>query len=149
MADTQIFLMHSDGSGLRQLTRNGTNLWPTFLNNKRILFTSNGILANGTFNIFAVNIDGSELEQVWNSVKFVRKFFTCLNFDKIQECYCFRSINLLCNLDIWYSHYYYYYYRLPLIAIITIFILLFLMMVWNCCGAGTLLMSNSWIYIWH
>ncbi|VBB27600.1 unnamed protein product [Acanthocheilonema viteae] len=64
LADTQIFLMHSDGSGLRQLTRNGTNLWPTFLSNKRILFSSNGILADGTFNIFAVNIDGSQLEQI-------------------------------------------------------------------------------------
>lgn len=64
LADTQIFLMHSDGSGLRQLTKNGTNLWPTFLNNKRILFASSGILENDAFNIFAVNIDGSELEQI-------------------------------------------------------------------------------------
>ncbi|VDO83917.1 unnamed protein product, partial [Onchocerca flexuosa] len=64
LANTQIFVMHSDGSGLRQLTKSGTNLWPTFLGNKRILFASNNISKNATFNIFAVNIDGSDLEQV-------------------------------------------------------------------------------------
>ncbi|VDM15004.1 unnamed protein product [Wuchereria bancrofti] len=57
LADTQIFLMHSDGSGLRQLTKNGTNLWPTFLNNKRVLFASSGILEDDTFNIFAITTD--------------------------------------------------------------------------------------------
>lgn len=65
VAGAQIYVMHNDGSGLRQLTTNGTNLWPTFLSNKRILFASNDILGHATFNIFAANIDGSDLEKVW------------------------------------------------------------------------------------
>lgn len=66
----QIFVIRSDGSGLKQLTKavTGNHLWPSFLSNKRILFASsvdNGKYAE-VFNIFAVNIDGSNLEQVFS-----------------------------------------------------------------------------------
>ncbi|CAG9533954.1 unnamed protein product [Cercopithifilaria johnstoni] len=99
LANTQIFLMHNDGSGLRQLTRNGTNLWPTFLSNKRILFASKGILANRTFNIFAVNIDGSELEQITTDRDY-SNFYPAISHDGLKLLWS-RSITNVQQLNLY------------------------------------------------
>lgn len=64
LKNTQIYLMNSDGSGLKQLTKTGTNLWPAFWNSKKIVFSSKDNSENGTFNIFIVNLDGSGLKQI-------------------------------------------------------------------------------------
>uniref|UniRef100_A0A8R1XTJ9 Uncharacterized protein n=1 Tax=Onchocerca volvulus TaxID=6282 RepID=A0A8R1XTJ9_ONCVO len=83
LVNTQIFVMHRDGSSLRQLTKSGTNLWPAFLGNKRILFASNGISKNDTFNIFAMNIDGSELEQITNDHDYMN-FYPAISHDGLK-----------------------------------------------------------------
>jgi Tol biopolymer transport system component len=66
----EIWVMRADGSGKRQLTHNhSANFAPYFSpDGKRILFSSNllsrDVKAMGNFEIFAINVDGSELERI-------------------------------------------------------------------------------------
>jgi TolB protein len=63
-SDLQIYVMNSDGSGLRQLTsaaNNGDPVWSP--NGARITFGSDREGGN-KLNIFAMNADGSQLEQL-------------------------------------------------------------------------------------
>lgn len=63
----EIFVMNSDGSSLRQVTRlGGANFAPAWHpDGKRIIFASNAHDPKGRdFDIFSVNLDGSGLEQI-------------------------------------------------------------------------------------
>lgn len=63
-----VFTMHRDGSGLRQVTRGlgGANWAPYFApDGKRILFASNmKDPRGGNFDLYLINVDGTGLEQV-------------------------------------------------------------------------------------
>ncbi len=63
----EIWLMNADGSGKRQVTRNGkANFGPYFFpNGKRIIFASNMDDPKGRdFEIYAINVDGTGLERI-------------------------------------------------------------------------------------
>ena len=63
----EIFVMNADGTGKRQVTRNGAaNFAPYFFpDGRRILFASNLHDPSGrNFDLYAVNVDGSGLERV-------------------------------------------------------------------------------------
>jgi Tol biopolymer transport system component len=65
--------MNADGSNIRQITNLGcASFGPYFYpNDKRIIFSTNyGDPKGMTFELFAVNIDGSDLERITYSEKF-------------------------------------------------------------------------------
>ena len=63
----EIWVMNADGSGKRQVTRNGkANFGPYFFpDGKRIIFASNMDDARGrNFDLYKINVDGSGLERI-------------------------------------------------------------------------------------
>ncbi len=63
----EIWVMNADGSGKRQVTRNGkANFGPFFFpNGKRIIFASNMDDPKGRdFELYAINVDGTGLERI-------------------------------------------------------------------------------------
>jgi TolB protein len=69
----ELWVMRADGSGKRQVTRNGAaNFAPFFLpDGKRIIFASNlGDPKGRDFDLYVVNVDGSGLERVTTNPTF-------------------------------------------------------------------------------
>jgi TolB protein len=63
----EVYVMRSDGTGVRQVTRNGSANFAPFMhpNGQQILFASNMHDPSGrTFALYLVNVDGSGLERV-------------------------------------------------------------------------------------
>jgi Tol biopolymer transport system component len=69
----EIFIMRSDGSGKRQVTRNGAANWAPFLhpNNRQIIFSSNiHDPERRTFSLYSINIDGTGLKRLTQGARF-------------------------------------------------------------------------------
>jgi Tol biopolymer transport system component len=69
----EIWVMNADGSGKRQVTRNGkANFAPFFLpDGKRIIFASNMDDPKGrNFDLYVINVDGSGLERITTNETF-------------------------------------------------------------------------------
>lgn len=67
LAETEIYVINTDGSNLKQVTSlGGSNLSPTFLDDNRIIFSSNSKSNDGAnhYNIYTINENGKNLEQV-------------------------------------------------------------------------------------
>jgi TolB protein len=63
----ELFVMNRDGSGLRQVTKNGAaNFAPYFTpDGRQIVFASNAADPRGrNFDLYLINVDGTGLEQV-------------------------------------------------------------------------------------
>jgi TolB protein len=69
----EIFVMNTDGSGMRQVTNNGKANFGPFMHpdGKRIIFSSNMDSDNPRrFNLYMINIDGTGLKQITFSEEF-------------------------------------------------------------------------------
>ncbi len=69
----EIFVMRSDGTGIRQVTRNGAANFAPFMhpNGEQIIFSSNRHDPTGrTFALYLVNVDGAGLERVTHAESF-------------------------------------------------------------------------------
>jgi len=65
--EMEIFVINTDGTGLRQVTHLGKANWAPYFHpdGKRILFSSNHASKRGfQFNIYMINIDGTGLKQI-------------------------------------------------------------------------------------
>ncbi len=65
--EMEIFVINTDGTGLRQVTNLGKANWAPYFHpdGKRILFSSNHASKRGfQFNIYMINVDGTGLEQI-------------------------------------------------------------------------------------
>ncbi len=85
----EIFVMRSDGTGIRQVTRNGAANFAPFMhpNGKQIIFSSNlHDPAGRTFALYVVNEDGSELERVTYADSFAS--FPMLSRDGTRLVFC-------------------------------------------------------------
>ncbi len=63
----ELYIINTDGSGLRQLTKLGKANWAPFFHpdGKKIIFSSNHAAPRGyQFNLYMINLDGTGLEQI-------------------------------------------------------------------------------------
>ena len=65
-SDMEIFVINTDGTGLRQVTNLGGANWAPFFHpsGKKIIFSSNHKTKTIPFNLYMINVDGTGLEQI-------------------------------------------------------------------------------------
>lgn len=85
----ELFVMRADGTGLRQVTRNGAANFAPFMhpNGEQIIFSSNLHDPTGrTFALYLVNVDGSGLERVTHADSFAS--FPMFSRDGTRLVFC-------------------------------------------------------------
>jgi TolB protein len=85
----EIFVMRSDGTGIRQVTRNGAANFAPFMhpNGQQIIFSSNLHDPTGrSFALYLVNVDGSGLERVTYAESFAS--FPMFSRDGARLAFC-------------------------------------------------------------
>ena len=85
----EIFVMRSDGTGIRQVTRSGAASFAPFMhpNGEQIIFSSNLHDPSGrTFALYLVNVDGSGLERLTHADSFAS--FPMFSRDGARLVFC-------------------------------------------------------------